>query len=143
MDIDDGEGSAFGTELRQLRNAAGFTQEELAERAGLTAAGVSALERGHRRRPYLHTVHALAAALGLPEGQRDALLTASRHAAAATRTSGPHSEAIATRPILPLSLASFIRREREVVENQRPRDPGEHRLQDVHQPEPLFQLVTP
>jgi len=54
---------AFGAQLRWLREAAGLTQEELAERAGLTAAGVSALERGHRRRPYPHTVRVLSAAL--------------------------------------------------------------------------------
>jgi transcriptional regulator with XRE-family HTH domain len=62
--------SAFGAHLRRLRQVAGLTQEELAERAGLTAAGVSALERGHRLRPYSHTVLALAAALGLPEDER-------------------------------------------------------------------------
>ncbi|MBA2618373.1 MAG: helix-turn-helix transcriptional regulator, partial [Rubrobacter sp.] len=49
----------FGERLRRLREAAGFTQEELASRAGLTAKAVSALERGERKRPYPHTVRSL------------------------------------------------------------------------------------
>jgi predicted ATPase/transcriptional regulator with XRE-family HTH domain len=49
--------------LRALRLAAGLTQEELAERAGLTAHAVSALERGTRTRPHPHTLRSLARAL--------------------------------------------------------------------------------
>ncbi|MGH3146314.1 MAG: helix-turn-helix domain-containing protein, partial [Rubrobacter sp.] len=49
------EASPFGTRLRRLRKAAGLTQEELADRAGLTARGISDLERGARKRPYPHT----------------------------------------------------------------------------------------
>jgi DNA-binding XRE family transcriptional regulator len=48
--------SSFGIQLRSLRQATGLTQEELANRAGLTAKGISALERGERQRPYPHTV---------------------------------------------------------------------------------------
>src|SRR5690349_13243711 len=69
---------AFSVLLRQYREAAGLTQEQLAERAGLTVNGVSQLERGERRRPYPHTVQALAAALGLGEAERTAFLTAAR-----------------------------------------------------------------
>jgi len=50
--------------LREHRNAAGLTQEELAARAGLTARGISDLERGARKRPYPHTVRSLADAHG-------------------------------------------------------------------------------
>ncbi|GGC15720.1 ATP-binding protein [Cellulomonas carbonis] len=67
MDSESRDGEAFGTLLRRLREGAGLTQEELAERAGLTAHGVSALERGTRTRPYPHTVRSLAGALGLDE----------------------------------------------------------------------------
>ena len=66
----------FGVRLRRLRQAAGLTQEELASKAGLTAKGISALERGERRRPYPHTVRSLANALGLPEGERATLIAA-------------------------------------------------------------------
>src|SRR5215208_555685 len=65
---------SFGARLRQLREAAGLTQEELARRAGLTRNAISALERGERRRPYPHTVRTLADALGLSEEERATLL---------------------------------------------------------------------
>jgi predicted ATPase/DNA-binding XRE family transcriptional regulator len=68
--------ASFGRRLRRFRERAGLTQEELAERAGLSAEGVSALERGARRRPYPHTVRALAAALGLSDEERAELLAA-------------------------------------------------------------------
>ena len=42
--------------MRQLREMAGLTQEELAERAGLTGKGIASLERGRSRRPYPQTV---------------------------------------------------------------------------------------
>ena len=55
----------FGARLRAAREAAGLTQEELAERAGSRPNAVGALERGEHRHPYPATVRALAAALGL------------------------------------------------------------------------------
>ena len=42
----------FGEGLKRLREEAGLTQEELVSRAGLTTKGISALERGERKRPY-------------------------------------------------------------------------------------------
>jgi predicted ATPase/DNA-binding XRE family transcriptional regulator len=59
-----------------MRVRAGLTQEELAERAGLTPHAISALERGARTRPYPHTVRALAEALGLSEAQQGELRAA-------------------------------------------------------------------
>src|SRR5215470_4952483 len=73
-----GAPSSFGARLRALREAAGFTQEELATIAGLSVHAVSALERGQRRRPYPETVRALSTALDLPAAVRDALLQAAR-----------------------------------------------------------------
>jgi predicted ATPase/DNA-binding XRE family transcriptional regulator len=66
----------FGAQLRRLREAASLTQEELAARAGLTAKGISDLERGARQRPYPHTVRSLADALRLFEDERAALFAA-------------------------------------------------------------------
>src|SRR5215210_886556 len=74
--VNNDNGPAFGALLKQYRNSLGLTQEELASRAGLTAKAVSALERGERKRPYPHTVRALAEALGLSERERASLLAA-------------------------------------------------------------------
>src|SRR5262245_47667266 len=69
---------SFGAQLKALREAAGFTQEELATIAGLSVHAVSALERGERRRPHVETVRALSAALDLTADTRDALLGSAR-----------------------------------------------------------------
>src|SRR5215217_1671681 len=69
-----GAPGSFGAQLKALRDAAGYTQEELATIAGLSVHGVSALERGERRRPQTETVRALSAALDLTGTARDALL---------------------------------------------------------------------
>ena len=66
--------STLGTVLRGLRESAGLSQEELAERAGLSPHAISALERGTRTRPYPHTLRSLASALRLDDDQRAALL---------------------------------------------------------------------
>jgi len=70
----EGAAGTFGDRLRRYREAAGLTQDELAEHAGLTAKGISALERGERRRPYPNTVRAIADALGLTAEQRAAFI---------------------------------------------------------------------
>ena len=57
--------STFGEWLRQYRLTAGLSQEELAELAGLSARGISDLERGYRRTPQRQTIELLARALGL------------------------------------------------------------------------------
>ena len=66
----------FAVLLRRLREARGLTQEELAARAGLTVHGVSALERGVRKRPYPHTIRSLADALDVTAQERAGLLAA-------------------------------------------------------------------
>ena len=62
------DGPSFAVLLRRYR--AGLTQEELAERAGLSVRAVSDLERGVRRAPYKETVRLLAEALGLGVQER-------------------------------------------------------------------------
>src|SRR5512134_487526 len=74
----------FGVQLKALREAAGFTQEELATIAGLSVHAVSALERGERRRPHPETVRSLSAALDLTDASRDALIVSARPSAHAT-----------------------------------------------------------
>lgn len=73
-----GAPGSFGRQLKAHREAAGFTQIELATIAGLSAHAVSALERGARRRPHVDTVRALCAALDLTGARRDALVASAR-----------------------------------------------------------------
>ena len=79
-----GPPGSFGAQLKALREAAGYTQEELATIAGLSVHGISALERGERRRPHVETVRALSAALDLSGLTRDALVASARAPAQAT-----------------------------------------------------------
>jgi predicted ATPase/DNA-binding XRE family transcriptional regulator len=64
----------FARLLRRLRLRARLTQEELADRSGLSVEAISALERGFRRHPRRATRALLADALGLADPERDALL---------------------------------------------------------------------
>ena len=103
-----GAPGSFGAQLKALREAAGFTQEELATIAGLSVHAVSALERGERRRPHVETVRALSAALDLTGATRDALLASARapaHTAAVDELSGVS---------LPLPLTALLGREADV-----------------------------
>lgn len=103
--------SAFGEVLRRLRSAASFSQEELAERAGLSRAGISDLERGSRRYPRLETVRMLADALALPDDERAALVAAARPAI--LRPRGPEPLPVALGG-LPAPLTRLIGREAEL-----------------------------
>src|SRR4029453_1825934 len=73
-----GAPGSFGTKLKAHREAAGFTQEELATIAGLSVHAVSALERGGRRRPHVDTGGAVCAALDLTGASRDPLVASAR-----------------------------------------------------------------
>ena len=79
-----GAPQSFGAQLKALREAAQFTQEQLATIAGLSVHAVSALERGERRRPHVETIRALSAALDLTGATRDAFLESARSPAQAT-----------------------------------------------------------
>ena len=56
-----------GLWLRGQRIAAGLTQEDLAERSGVSVRTIADMERGRTRRPYPSSVRALIRALGLPD----------------------------------------------------------------------------
>src|SRR4051812_50170548 len=68
----------FGPLLRRHRLAAGLSQSELAERAGLSPDGIRALEAGRRATPRPYTVRALAEALALAEEDRLQLYAATQ-----------------------------------------------------------------
>lgn len=103
----------FGAHLKGLREAAGFTQEELATISGLSVHAVSSLERGQRRRPHLDTVRALAGALELNGDARDALFERAR----ATASDTVVDELIDG--LLPLAPTDLIGRDHEVRTLQR------------------------
>jgi non-specific serine/threonine protein kinase len=65
-----GEPIAFGALLRRYRAAAHLTQKQLAERVGLNANAMVALERGTRRSPSTATVERLANVLNLSPAER-------------------------------------------------------------------------
>ena len=98
----------FGAQLKALREAAGFTQEELATISGLSVHAVSALERGERRRPHLDTVRALSAALDLTGPTRDLLLGSARAAANHAAADEPSAGS------LPLALTALLGREADL-----------------------------
>src|SRR5262249_5199469 len=98
------ETGSFAALLRQYRAAAGLSQEELAEQAGLSRRGISDLERGTRRFPYPATARRLAQALGLGAAQQSALLAAAH--------SSKSSEPSVAAGFLPRPLSSFVGRER-------------------------------
>jgi predicted ATPase/class 3 adenylate cyclase len=81
--------------LRRARQAAGLTQEELAERAGLSRRGIADLESGARKTPRKDTVALLAAALGLSEEERTTFAAAARR--------GAGQAALAASAVSPLS----------------------------------------
>src|SRR5437773_78252 len=102
--------TVFGERLRALRLAARLTQEELAERAGLTAAGISAIERGTRTRAYPRTVTALAGALSLTGEDREAFT-----ALAGRPGPGEPLPGLAVQAALPAQLTTFVGRERDLA----------------------------
>lgn len=100
---------AFGAVLRRFREAAGWSQELLAEQSGISLRGISDLERGARTTPRLETVRLLADGLGLNDADR-ATLFAARSAA------GPAmSPEIAWTARLPKPSTAFFGREAELA----------------------------
>jgi len=115
---------AFGLLLQRHRLTAGLSQEELAERAGLSRRGISDLERGLRQAPYATTLRRLADALGLLEPDRAILLAAARGLGAPPPgepvLEPPPSSPAAGYPKapgqLPRELTSFVGREQDLLE---------------------------
>ena len=98
------KGRRLGALLRRYRAAAGFSQELLAERSGLSRRGIADLERGARNFPYGDTIRRLADALELSPAERGALL-------AAGHRQPPGAE---EQTALPIDLSTLIGRERDI-----------------------------
>jgi predicted ATPase/DNA-binding XRE family transcriptional regulator len=101
----------FARLLKRYRSVAGLTQEELAERAGLSVRAIGDLERGTKTRPHQDTVEMLADGLGLGPADRAQL------EAAVDRRRGPavHADRTVSRPpfAVPAALTPLLGRERD------------------------------
>ena len=111
-----GQVAPFGKLLKRFRLAAGLSQEELAERAGLSPRGVSDLERGARTQPRPSTVRLLADGLGLSDAERTAFLSAAH---GGTQVAGAGDKPLATSESphnLPGQPNPLLGRERELAQ---------------------------
>jgi tetratricopeptide (TPR) repeat protein/transcriptional regulator with XRE-family HTH domain len=86
--------AGFGELLRNLREAAGLTQEELAHTAQLGVTTVSELERGRHLTCHAPTAQRLAGALGLTERARGLFIAAARGRAPAAEALAAAREAV-------------------------------------------------
>ncbi|MGB8518716.1 MAG: helix-turn-helix domain-containing protein [Candidatus Tumulicola sp.] len=110
------EAFSFGTLLKRLRVGAGLSQEQLAERARISAQAVGAYERGIRRAPHRDTLALLIEALDVRGEACDELTAAAEHArgrrpGAAARGAGGDE----ARTNLPPLLSDLVGREDEVA----------------------------
>ena len=111
--MDAADDRSFGAFLREFRLAAHLSQEALAERAGMSARGISDLERGIHRTPYQQTVNLLLDALGLNREQRLLMAAAARRPERMDAV--PLQSQPSPRHNLPEEATSFIGRAAEVA----------------------------
>jgi tetratricopeptide (TPR) repeat protein/DNA-binding XRE family transcriptional regulator len=109
----------LGTWLRSRRESAGLSQEELAERAGLSIRALRNIERGRTEYPHLGSLQRLADALAL-QGQTRAefLRVGQRPAASVTTPPGLVAQADKVLIIprqLPAGVRQFVGREHELA----------------------------
>jgi predicted ATPase/transcriptional regulator with XRE-family HTH domain len=107
----------FGDLVRRARRAAGYSQEELADRSGLSVRGISDLERGVNRTPRKDTLEMLATALDLSADERKMWDRARRQFARRDGQSQPIAGNLSNVPNsapLPARLTSFVGREQEL-----------------------------
>jgi predicted ATPase/transcriptional regulator with XRE-family HTH domain len=102
------KGDTFGDLLHRFRRSAGMSQEALAERAGLSADAIAALERGRRRTPRPETIRRLIDALGLNDAERREFAEAAVPAARTVTTAVPAASR------LPVPAGSLIGRDEEL-----------------------------
>ena len=101
----------FADLLRKHRLARNWTQEALAERAGLSTRGISDLERGVRTQPYRETLRHLIGALGLSGEERAQFIRAAR---GPSRPS-PRAQPRPRPPDLPIPLDHLVGRDDEIA----------------------------
>jgi tetratricopeptide (TPR) repeat protein/transcriptional regulator with XRE-family HTH domain len=110
----------FGALLRRHRAEVGLTQEELAERSGISVRAIADLERGRTARPYRRSITLLADALKLVGAEREEFTRSARAPGGGPAGRPPHE--------LPADVAAFTGRAAELAELDRllgPRDNGD------------------
>jgi tetratricopeptide (TPR) repeat protein/transcriptional regulator with XRE-family HTH domain len=113
-------GLSFGGLLRQLRDEAGLTQDELAEAAQVSQRAISDLERGINHTARKDTAILLAGALGLDGPARELFVAAARGRAPADEALAAAAPQAGTRPAastsrtLPRDIAAFTGRRDEL-----------------------------
>src|SRR5581483_11110666 len=110
--MDDAPPLPFGDHLRRLREAAGLSQEALAERAGVSARGISDLERGLNHAPQRETVLRLAGALTLTGAARAVFEEAAQRRHADSRSGAAAPPGLP--PALPVPLTALLGRDGEL-----------------------------
>ncbi|MEC8153707.1 MAG: helix-turn-helix transcriptional regulator [Pseudomonadota bacterium] len=80
----------FGEKLVSLREQRGWTQKKMAEKLGVSAAFLSALENGQRGKPSRRLLHAICQTFGIIWDEADALadLAAASHPVVKLNTRG-------------------------------------------------------
>ncbi|MGW3808593.1 tetratricopeptide repeat protein [Micromonospora sp. NPDC005113] len=101
-------GSSLGLRLREFRQSAGMTLEDLSEASGVSGRAVSDMERGHSRAPQERTLAALADALNLSDGDRAGLVELARSGRSESRVGRPRVGE------LPRGVSDFVGRAREL-----------------------------
>ncbi|MEH0981836.1 tetratricopeptide repeat protein [Micromonospora sp. CPCC 205556] len=101
-------GSPFGQRLREFRQLAEMTLENLSEASGVSCRAISDMERGHSRAPQKRTLAALADALKLGDEDRAGLVELARCGRSESRVGRP--------PVgeLPRGVNDFVGRAREL-----------------------------
>src|SRR5690242_20610846 len=102
--------SALGSLLRRHREAAGLTQEELADRARVSARTISDIERGLRSRVYADTAPRIRDALELSEADSASFVDVARGRRSSARG------AAFDHPPVPRPLTPLLGRDRELGE---------------------------
>jgi predicted ATPase/Tfp pilus assembly protein PilF/DNA-binding XRE family transcriptional regulator len=131
---------SFGALLRAYRAQRGFSQDDLADRTGLSVAAISALERGLTRWPYRDTIARLAMAMELSDTERSAFEAAGqrpvrvRSSASAAALGVSLAATTAPRSSLPTPLTRLIGRTAELHRLQKLFDDARSRLLTVSGP---------
>ncbi|MEA5366317.1 tetratricopeptide repeat protein [Amycolatopsis sp., V23-08] len=98
-------GQTLSEMVAGLRSSRGLSQEQLAERSGISVRAIGEIERGATRRPHRETLRALAGALNLTPDEQEAFARSAR-TAPPPDTRGRRS----VRPALPAPVTSIVGR---------------------------------